>query len=193
MVGNRSAVGEQYVEIQPQVDTAPYLHNDSEIAQDDTRTPIATEKLLGDITNTVESVNKPALKTTVTELGKAFGGTGQDLQRIIDTGNSFIKSANDNFDVTTALIKDSNTVLHGQIDSASAIRTFARDLSLFSGTLAGVGPVPARGHRQRVGHRQPAAHLPRGQPGRPRRADQQPRHDRRRRRQAPRPGSRRSW
>ena len=137
VVGNRSAVGEQYVELQPQVDTSPYLHNDSEIAQDDTRTPIATQKLLGDITNTVESVNRPALKTTVTELGKAFGGTGQDLQRIIDTGNAFIKSANDNFDVTTALIKDSNTVLHGQIDSASDIRTFARDLSLFSGTLAG--------------------------------------------------------
>ena len=137
VVGNRSAVGEQYVELQPQVDTSPYLHNDSEIAQDDTRTPIATQKLLGDITNTVESVNRPALKTTVTELGKAFGGTGKDLQRIIDTGNAFIKSANDNFDVTTALIKDSNTVLHGQIDSASDIRTFARDLSLFSGTLAG--------------------------------------------------------
>jgi len=137
VVGNRSAVGEQYVELQPQVDTSPYLHNDSEIAQDDTRTPIPTQKLLGDITNTVESVNRPALKTTVTELGKAFGGTGQDLQRIIDTGNAFIKSANDNFDVTTALIKDSNTVLHGQVDSASDIRTFARDLSLFSGTLAG--------------------------------------------------------
>jgi len=137
VVGNRSAVGEQYVEIQPQVDTGPYLHNDSEIAVDDTRTPIPTQKLLGDISTTVESVNKKALRTSVLELGKAFGGTGKDLQRIIDTGDSFIQSANQNFDVTTALIKDSNTVLKGQVASASAIRTFARDLSLFSGTLAG--------------------------------------------------------
>jgi phospholipid/cholesterol/gamma-HCH transport system substrate-binding protein len=137
VVGNRSAVGEQYVELQPQVDTKPYLADSSQIAADDTRTPIATEKLLGDITTTVESVNKKALRTSVTELGKAFGGTGQDLQQIIDTGNSFIQTANQNFDVTTSLIKDSNTVLHGQIDSASAIRGFARDLSLFSGTLAG--------------------------------------------------------
>ncbi|MFC4783013.1 MCE family protein [Nocardioides sp. MAHUQ-72] len=137
VVGNRSAVGEQYVELQPQVDTAPYLRDDSEIADDDTRTPIATQKLLGDLSTTVESVDKKALRTTVSELGQAFGGTGKDLQQIIDTGNAFIKSANDNFDVTTDLIRDGNTVLKGQVASASAIRTFARDLSLFSGTLAG--------------------------------------------------------
>ena len=39
--------------------------------------------------------------------------------------------------MTTALIRDSNTVLQSQVDKASAIRTFARDLSLFSGSLAG--------------------------------------------------------
>ena len=77
----------------------------------DTRTPIATEKFLADISDTVESVDKESLATTVDELGQAFAGTGEDLQRIIDTGNSFIKTADDNFDVTTALIRDSNTVL----------------------------------------------------------------------------------
>ena len=51
------------------------------------------------------------LRTTVDELGQAFAGTGEDLQRIIDTGNSFLETADDNFDVTTALIRDSNTVL----------------------------------------------------------------------------------
>jgi phospholipid/cholesterol/gamma-HCH transport system substrate-binding protein len=137
VVGNRSAVGEQYVELQPKVDTAPYLRNDSEIPNEDTRTPIPTQKLLADISNTVSSVDQDALATTVDEMGQAFAGTGEDLQRIIDTGDSFINEANDNFDVTTALIRDSNTVLHGQIDSTSAIKTFARELSLFSGSLAG--------------------------------------------------------
>lgn len=137
VVANRSAVGEQFVDLQPQTDSAPYLANGSQIAQDDTRTPIPTQKLLADIANTTSSVDRQALSTTVEELGKAFGGTGKDLQRIIDTGNAFIKEANDNFDTTTALIKDSNTVLRGQLDSAEAIRSFARDMSLFSGTLAG--------------------------------------------------------
>ena len=70
-------------------------------------------------------------------MGKAFGGTGEDLARLIDSGDSFIQAANDNFDTTTALIRDSNTVLKGQLASASAIRTFARNMSLFSGALAG--------------------------------------------------------
>jgi phospholipid/cholesterol/gamma-HCH transport system substrate-binding protein len=137
VVGNRSAVGEQYVDLEPQTDSGPYLHNGSQIAMNDTRTPLPTQKLLADISTTVESVNQKSLRTTVHELGTAFAGTGPDLQRIIDTGTSFIHTANRNFDVTTSLIRDSNTVLHGQIASADAIRSFARDLSLFSGTLAG--------------------------------------------------------
>jgi phospholipid/cholesterol/gamma-HCH transport system substrate-binding protein len=137
VVGNRSAVGEQYVELQPRSDKAPYLGESSEIAMADTRTPIATEKFLADLSDTVESVDKQALATTVDELGQAFGGTGADLQRIIDTGNSFINEADANFDTTTALIRDSNTVLQTQVDEASAIRTFAQQLSLFSGSLAG--------------------------------------------------------
>ena len=82
-------------------------------------------------------MNQRSLRTTVHELGLAFAGTGPDLQRIIDTGTSFIHTANRNFDVTTALIRDGNTVLKGQVASSSAIRSFARDLRLFSGTLAG--------------------------------------------------------
>ncbi len=136
LVGNRSAVGEQYVELQPQSDEGPYLEQASEIPVESTATPIQTQTLLTNLSDTVESVDKEALRTTVSELGAAFGGTGEDLQRIIDTGNAFIEDANANFDTTTALIRDGNTVLKGQVASASAIRTFARDLSLFSGTLA---------------------------------------------------------
>jgi phospholipid/cholesterol/gamma-HCH transport system substrate-binding protein len=137
VVGNRSAVGEQYVELQPKVDDGPYLSDDSEIDEEDTRTPIATETLLTNLSNTVTSVDQEALRTTVTEFGAAFGGTGQDLQTIIDSGNSFIEVANENFDVTAALIRDSNTVLKGQLARESALRNFATQLSLFSGTLAG--------------------------------------------------------
>jgi phospholipid/cholesterol/gamma-HCH transport system substrate-binding protein len=140
VVANRSAVGEQYVDLQPQSDKGPFLQEDSEIDQENTRIPISTETLLGDLSTTVESVDKEALHTTVTEMGDAFAGTGEDLQRIIDTGNSFIQEANANFDVTTALIHDSNIALHGQIASASAIRNFSRQLALFSTTLADADP-----------------------------------------------------
>ncbi len=158
MVGNRSAVGEQYVELQPQADSEPYLTDDSEIATENTRTPIKVETLLTNLSNTVESVDKKALKTTVTEMGKAFEGTGQDLGRIIDSGNSFIEDANENFDVTTALIRDSNTVLdwtarQGQRDPD--LRQEPPAVQLDAGR---VRRRPAQGHRQRLGDRHRAAH-----------------------------------
>lgn len=135
LVGNRSAIGEQYVELQPHVDDEPYLEDGSELT--DTAVPIRTEKLLEDISTTVANVDQEALRTTVSELGVAFDGTGEHLQQIIDTGNAFIAEANDKFDVTTALIRSSNTVLNGQIASESSLRTFATEMSKFSDSLVG--------------------------------------------------------
>lgn len=136
VVGNRSAVGEQYVELQPRTKTAPYLKDGSTIAERDTSIPIPTDKLLGDVSTTVDSVDRQALETTLTELGTAFAGTGQELQTILDSGTSFIDAADKNFDVTTALLKDGNTVLKTQTDTEGAIRSFAQNLSLVSDTLA---------------------------------------------------------
>ncbi len=135
LVANRSAVGEQFVDLLPNTDEGPYLGEDSEIAKENTRTPIPTMQLLVDLDKMVNSVDKNNLRTVVSEMGKAFDGTGENLGRIIDTSNSFIETANDNFDVTTALIEDSNTVLRTQVDGASHIRSFARDLALLSDTL----------------------------------------------------------
>ncbi len=135
VVGNRSAVGEQYVELQPQTKSGPYLKDGSTIAQSDTEIPIATDKLLGDVSTTVDSVDQQALQTTLTELGTAFAGTGQELQTILDTGSAFVTTADQNFDVTTALLKDGNKVLKTQSDTEGAIRSFSRDLSLVTDTL----------------------------------------------------------
>jgi phospholipid/cholesterol/gamma-HCH transport system substrate-binding protein len=137
VVADRSAVGEQYVDLQPETDRAPYLHNGSQIPQQMTSTPISTTKLLTDLDTTVNSVNQKSLTTTLNELGAAFQGSGPAMGRLIDSSSSFIKAANDNFDITTALLQDGNTVLSTQMDKASDIRSFARDLSLVSDTLAG--------------------------------------------------------
>ena len=135
LVANRSAVGEQFVDLLPRTDEGPYLAEDSEIAQADTRTPIAPTRLLVDLDRLVNSVDKQSMRTVVSEMGKAFNGTGDDLGQIIDTSNSFIETANNNFDITTRLIVESNTVLQTQLDSASDIQGFSRDLALLSDTL----------------------------------------------------------
>ncbi|BBH16953.1 ABC transporter substrate-binding protein [Nocardioides baekrokdamisoli] len=151
VVANRSAVGEQYVDLQPcskltltqanQCPTSgPFLADGSVIKQDHTVIPISTATFLGDTDATVRSIDKGALATSVRELGAAFVGTGNALGQILDTSNSFVHLADQNFGVTTALIKDGNTVLSTQVGQTDAIRAFAQDLSLFSDTLAGANP-----------------------------------------------------
>lgn len=135
LVGNRSAVGEQYVELQPQADGGPYLEEGAEISADRTEIPIATDTLLTNLSDMVSSVDNDDLRTTITELGVAFGGAGRDLQQIIDTGNAFIEAANDNFEITTTLLEDGNVVLSTQVDQQQQIRSLTRDLAVFSTSL----------------------------------------------------------
>ncbi|ROR89589.1 MCE family protein [Nocardioides aurantiacus] len=136
LVGNKSAVGEQYVELQPQSDQKPYLKEKSEIAADKTSVPVSTTEILTNLDNLVQSVPQSDLRTVVAESGAAFQGAGPDLARIIDTSTSFIDTANANFETTQKLIRDSRVLLQTQVDKESAIRSFSRDLSLFTGTVA---------------------------------------------------------
>jgi phospholipid/cholesterol/gamma-HCH transport system substrate-binding protein len=136
-VANKSAVGEQYVDLKPRTDSGPYLENGSVIEPEDTKVPVSTTELLTNTSALVNSVPLNDLRTVVSEFGSAFHGAAPDIARIIDTTNEFIRTANDNFDVTTALIRDSNTVLRTQAAKGSAIRSFSRNLQLFTDTIAG--------------------------------------------------------
>ena len=90
VVGNRSAVGEQYVELQPQTDNGPYLRRLEDRAGR-TPDPDRRPRLLTHL-DRHRRVGRPgrAEDHRRPSSGEAFNGTGQDLQRIIDTGNSFI-------------------------------------------------------------------------------------------------------
>jgi phospholipid/cholesterol/gamma-HCH transport system substrate-binding protein len=140
LVGNRSAVGEQYVELQPESNGEPYLKEGSEIEKSQTAVPITTTKWLTSTKELVDSVGQDDLRTVVSEFGQAFNDGGEDLTRLIDSSTSFIDTANENFALTKKLIRDSNVVLETQLDKASAIRSFARDLALLSDTLVSSDP-----------------------------------------------------
>lgn len=136
LVGNKSAVGEQYVELQPRTDEGPYLEEGSEIETPETAVPVSTTEILTNLDNLVQSVPQADLRTVVAESGAAFKDAGPSIGQIIDTSSSFIETAEANFETTTALIRDSRVVLQTQADKGSAIRSFAGNLQLFSGTVA---------------------------------------------------------
>ena len=135
VVANRSAIGEQYVDLQPRRDGGPYLQDNSKIARQDTAIPIDTTELLLNLDQLVNSVDKDSLRTTVRELGTALKGRGTDLQRIIDSSGKLIDDADANILQTIKLINDGDTVLATQVASGDAIKTWAKNLALLSDTL----------------------------------------------------------
>jgi phospholipid/cholesterol/gamma-HCH transport system substrate-binding protein len=135
VVANKSAIGEQYLDLRPQGSGGPYLEAGSTIAVTDTEVPIDTATLLTNLNAFVASVPTNDLNTVVTELGTAFDGAGPALAEILDSTSNLVQQAQDNLDVTRNLIRSSSTVLQTQIDKGSEIQSFAADLALFTDTL----------------------------------------------------------
>jgi phospholipid/cholesterol/gamma-HCH transport system substrate-binding protein len=135
VVADRSAVGEQYVDLQPRRSGGPYLMDGSPIPRSRTRVPLPVTDLVLSLDRLVESVGKDDLRTTVDELGKAFAGTGPRLSRLVDSGNALVESASDSLPQTVSLIEDSQKVLRTQADKGSAIKSFSRDLASLTDRL----------------------------------------------------------
>ncbi|ALG13925.1 MCE family protein [Kibdelosporangium phytohabitans] len=129
VVANRSAVGEQFVDLQPRKDSSPYLSGDSVIAAEHTETPLSTDKVLRDLDDLVVSVPTESLKTVVDELDKAFTGTGPDLSQLLDSTGQFTKAARENLPQTIELLRNSGVVLDTQNAQSGNIKSFSTSLA----------------------------------------------------------------
>lgn len=129
VVANRSAVGEQYVDLQPRKATGPYLEEGSTIARQNTRIPVSTAELLRNTNALLSSVPTKDLATVITELNAAFSDMGPDLQRLIDNGNSLVETADEVYPETVRLIYNGRTVLDTARATSGEFRTFSRDLA----------------------------------------------------------------
>ncbi|MFF0147210.1 phospholipid/cholesterol/gamma-HCH transport system substrate-binding protein [Amycolatopsis sulphurea] len=135
VVANRSAVGEQYVDLQPKNDRGPYLTAGSVIPADKTSTPVSTDRLLGDLDSLAASVPADALRTVVDQSYDAFRGTGGDLQKLLDTARSFTTTAQRYLPQTVQLLDAGGRVLDTQNQEASNFAAFSKNLNQLSGTL----------------------------------------------------------
>ena len=137
VVANRSAVGEQYIDLQPRTDSGPYLDQGAPytITRDNTRIPVPTAELLRNVDALVASVNPKDLGTIVDELNRAFAGSAADLQTILDSSDRLLKTLNDNYGTTSQLLDNSKIVLNTQRAKGTAIQTFAHNLSVLTGEI----------------------------------------------------------
>jgi phospholipid/cholesterol/gamma-HCH transport system substrate-binding protein len=135
VVANRSAVGEQYVDLRPTADTGPYLADGSVIEQGATRVPTPVTTVLTSVDSLAASVPIQSLQTVVDELDTALQGQGPNLQSLLDTTGSLTRAATRDIGPTTRLINDSGTVLATQRDEGDALVSFSRDLRLLAQQL----------------------------------------------------------
>ncbi|MDQ1716664.1 MAG: phospholipid/cholesterol/gamma-HCH transport system substrate-binding protein [Pseudonocardiales bacterium] len=138
-VSDRSAVGEQYVNLEPASAQGPYLTKGS-VLRKPGQVPIATQVLLQNLDDLVSHIDSAKLNTLISELGQAFNGRGPDLQALLDSGDQLLARARQALPETLKLIDNSQTVLKTQLDSGSAIKDWARNLNLISAQLKSSDP-----------------------------------------------------
>jgi virulence factor Mce-like protein len=131
-----SAVGEQYVDLQPRTDSPPYLHDGSVIAARDTKIPQAVGPMLDQVSALVNSIPKTKLGQLLDETFQGFNGTGYDLGSLIDSGATISRDANGVVDRTRTLTEDTGPLLDSQAQTTDSIRTWARSLAGISDVFA---------------------------------------------------------
>lgn len=134
-VHDRSAVGEQYVDLVPASTAAPDLENGDTIPIDRTSTPLPPEDLLASLDRFATSVNKTDLATTVNELGTAFEGESGDIGSILDNLTGIVAAARTHMPATVELLHDSAAVMGTQNAQAGDLQSFTRSLAQLTQTL----------------------------------------------------------
>ena len=139
-VSNLSAIGEQFVDLRPVRAEGPTLRAGSVIPASRVSTPLPVEDLVLHVDTLVRSVPLDSLRVVVDELGTGLGGTGPQLQTLLDTSDAFTRDALASLPQTLTLIRDGRLVLQTQNEQAGAITSFSRDLALLAAQLRSSDP-----------------------------------------------------
>ncbi|MDT5309077.1 MAG: phospholipid/cholesterol/gamma-HCH transport system substrate-binding protein, partial [Mycobacterium sp.] len=131
-----SAVGEQYVDLRPRTDSAPYLRDGSVIAMHDTTIPQAVGPMLDQLNALIKSLPKNKIGQLLDESFQAFNGAGYDLGSLSDSTSRISTDANSVVERTRALTEDSGPLLDSQAKTADSVRTWARSLAGLSDVVA---------------------------------------------------------
>ena len=140
-VADRSAVGEQYVNLSPNTNNGPYLADGSVIPESRTSIPLPAQDLLENIDGLARSVPIQSLRTTVDELDNAFNGTGPDLGQLLSALSSLTAAAQQHLPQTTQLLDSGQTVLDTQNLDSAAIISFSGSLDQLAAQLKASDPA----------------------------------------------------
>jgi len=131
-----SAVGEQYVDLQPRTDSAPYLQDGAVITAKNIGVPQAVGPMLDRVSALLDTIPKEKLSQLIDESFKGLNGAGDELATLFDSTSTVAGDFNTVADRARTLLDDSKPLLDGGVVSANALRTWARGLAGVTGQLA---------------------------------------------------------
>jgi phospholipid/cholesterol/gamma-HCH transport system substrate-binding protein len=147
-VRSMSAIGEQYVDLQPRVSHGPYLHDGSTITVDQVRIADEIGPILDQTRKILASLPPDTLHTVLDQMARGLGGAGKDLATLLDSTTTFVDGLAANADALTTLVRQLTPLLNTQVVSSAEIRAWAANIADLSGQLSTADPA-LRGILQR--------------------------------------------
>ncbi|ETD31038.1 MCE family protein [Williamsia sp. D3] len=135
-----SAVGEQYLEFTPKpgVESTGNLQ-DGAVIEGGT-VPVEVGTLLDQANGLLERVQDTQLRRVMDEAFNAFNGTGEDLQRLLDSMALLVGDANKNSDAIVKLIEQAAPLLETQTATVDDIRAWTANLAKVTDQLRANDP-----------------------------------------------------
>lgn len=124
VVRTLSPAGEQFLDLQPVRDGAPYLADGDRISASNTSTPTSVAETLAAVDSLMAQIDVKDLRTVTDELSAAFADP-DDLGRVIDSGSELLDTLDAVWPETLRTLQNGRTVLRTGIDTADDFRSFA--------------------------------------------------------------------
>lgn len=141
IIGSKSAIGEQFVELEPRSAGRDLLEDGDVIELDRTVSPPDVATLLGHLDELAGSVPLDDLAVLLEEGTAAVTEVAPKLHRLIRDAHTVSQSALASVDSLTALIRDARTVLDTQVAVGRDTRTWIPELAQLTDTLRRLNPT----------------------------------------------------
>ena len=135
VVANRSAIGEQFVDLQPSTTSGPYLHDGSVIERFELPRPL--EDVVSSALDFADSIPVEDLRTVVTELGNAFSGQGENLTRLVTSLSNLSRRRRQHFGDRRPALQCRVRARHA---GRCAILSWSHSIDLITAQLASSDP-----------------------------------------------------
>lgn len=140
-VRSMSAIGEQYVDLQPAVGHGPYLHDGSVIAADKVKVADQIGPILDQSRRMLAALPPDTVRKVLDEAQRGLGGEGQDLSTLLDSTTNFVDGLAANGDAVVSLVQKLTPLLNTQVVSSDEIRSWATNLADLTRQLHDADPA----------------------------------------------------